>query len=1151
MELYSKKISEIYWYPINFDITGDKLNAVGHPIIFENGFKTNIYEFLKESKDVKMNKKSGMFLTDFLNSKYIFTDKNEPTNITKLTKIESPLKSTSSFIVTVSSYQNKTILTQTPDTNYSYIDTLKFWFNDVDDYVYIESNNGKCVTYDIASNTIFLSTKISPPIDTQKFNYLLGEDNIVLFSYGSNFSKIVTIDTSNKNILKLTDISYTLNVTLPTNSILKFTSFKKQDLIYDNVKNSYFTKYISNPLLSQKNLIPSQESLSAKYLQNYLAIFPYENPTFNNENESVSYKLQIHGLKNYQTPEYNYSQGIEYIQNFPLIRRKYTGIFSGTNQYNGLENIHLGFSTNTYLREFATDRYTVFYFPPTTSRISVHNSGLSDDGAYSGELPYVSDRIYSKQINYEEITPGQPQPTSIQREDGTWVCTWLSGNQAGGKLWVDRYFNSAYFTVDTKLASTDLLYNEKLNPNVDFEVWDEPSTLIFEPGCQYMYFRSGQENSKTFLSYLSADFYNPLGSKILDLSNYSTLPLVDSTPYKNKCIVFNKDETNLNEDYITLDGKTHIVLPAKNALLEKNNLTISFWLNVNDWANINGQQIFGNYYDSGFGLINEASVTTPIFTILDKTKGRAYNLNYKLSHIDDIYLPNDLNNSNCMVQRLSDLTYWIIDVQNRKLRKYGIEGKITIEKDVSSKMSYIDQIETDSKENIYLYDKQSKKVVKLDTLGNYISTSVLTEKYNRIEINLNDDLIYSYGESSCVDNNNNLWEVIGGNLYKSEFISGVSYKNRQIHANIGQIQQISCDIKNNIWMVHAKDGLTKFNIDENKFEFTKSIGKNSLVSSDCFSYGGQYRFLNFIRTPKTSVYCIDTNDKTEDLAILIDDSDKIVYLINSDGKLVSKLGLYGLITVNVSTVEENHTFKAIGDFSSYQHLRKFGALKKNLSWKFKMATANGKEGILNKLTYDVAEVPPGWHNFTFVFDSTNGFAKYYIDTILVDAVEFQKAKYQIQYDYKSSLLVGASNIKNTTLNDLIQIDDAYKLIGEIGQIVMYNKSLTQGEISQIYFASNLSIDKTSLNWNVPIGVRNYIEEIKHWFQMQLPTNKSKYYNINIHNLKSDDNVKKLIEDSIRSNVKKISPAHTDLYKINWLDSTREETGDVTFNNTCS
>jgi hypothetical protein len=51
--------------------------------------------------------------------------------------------------------------------------------------------------------------------------------------------------------------------------------------------------------------------------------------------------------------------------------------------------------------------------------------------------------------------------------------------------------------------------------------------------------------------------------------------------------------------------------------------------------------------------------------------------------------------------------------------------------------------------------------------------------------------------------------------------------------------------------------------------------------------------------------------------------------------------------------------------------------------------------------------------------------------------------------------------------------------------------------------------------------------------MQLPTAKSKYYNLNVHNLDVPDNVKAVIEESIKSNLKRIAPANTSLYKINW------------------
>ncbi len=109
MELYSTKISDIYWYPINFNLVGEKINVKNTPIVFDNGFKANIYNFLQNSCDIKINKKTGMFLTDFFSAEDIFEDNGFPKDLTDLTKIETPFKTTDSFVITLSSHQNKTI----------------------------------------------------------------------------------------------------------------------------------------------------------------------------------------------------------------------------------------------------------------------------------------------------------------------------------------------------------------------------------------------------------------------------------------------------------------------------------------------------------------------------------------------------------------------------------------------------------------------------------------------------------------------------------------------------------------------------------------------------------------------------------------------------------------------------------------------------------------------------------------------------------------------------------------------------------------------------------------------------------------------------------------------------------------------------------
>jgi hypothetical protein len=129
--------------------------------------------------------------------------------------------------------------------------------------------------------------------------------------------------------------------------------------------------------------------------------------------------------------------------------------------------------------------------------------------------------------------------------------------------------------------------------------------------------------------------------------------------------------------------------------------------------------------------------------------------------------------------------------------------------------------------------------------------------------------------------------------------------------------------------------------------------------------------------------------------------------------------------------------------------------------------------------------------------------------------------------------LGATTIKNNILNNFLNLEDGYRYIGLVGDLKMYNMTLSENDIEQVYYSSNFSPRIKTLKWHMPVGYRNYIEEITEWFQFQLPTNKSKYYNINIHNLKINDTLKQNIELAISNIIGKLSPAYTALNKINW------------------
>jgi hypothetical protein len=535
-------------------------------------------------------------------------------------------------------------------------------------------------------------------------------------------------------------------------------------------------------------------------------------------------------------------------------------------------------------------------------------------------------------------------------------------------------------------------------------------------------------------------------------------------------------------------------------------------------------------------LINESSVTTPIISLIDKEQNEIYNLNYKFSLLNilsanNVYSKTNITPQNEYIQRLNDFNYWVFDKKNKTGIKFNIDNqsiaKVNFDDNALSnsieELKEISQIEIDGNENIYFYDNLNKKCVSFNTYGVYLSSYNFSQTTNRIEIDLNGNILSIYGSHSVIDNYNNIWEIVGGNLYK----------NKKIFGNIGIVEQITCDSENNIWILHDQDSITKIDTVLNKIPdgFPKRISKSSSLEKDpCYDYSIRRRYLNFVRVPRdsNSDFCEITNKATEDRLILLDKIDNQIYILNQGGDLIIKLNLLALGQNTSSSVI------ADGDFTGYSYLRKFSSVNKKLSWKIKIAHPNGKNGKLLILPIEVGSLSKGWHNFSLIFDSNLGYATSYIDTLSSSSVSFDPQQYQIYYDYRTSLLLGAETVKNTTLNDIIDINDGYKFIGKIAELRVYNKSLSEGELQQIYYSSPLASQDRDLIWNMNVGERSYVEEIAHWFKLQLPGSKSKYYNINIHNFPTNDEVKMIIEDSIRENIYKISPAQTELYKINWV-----------------
>jgi hypothetical protein len=1120
---FCKVLSAIYWNPVDFTIVGEEYELKKAPCMFSNSMNFYIHDFLQDAQDFSFNRRTGTILSKPLyNSKFIKNYVN-PKDNEQLSIIESPIiDPISNYVYSVSGLDLTTTLSvkylvNTQQTVFTKADTLKFEFVPTN-YVVVENQDGNVMTVGSDGVTVSFLPRIYPPDPSQLFDYILGKDNIVLFVSNTNFTNVI----SQGSQVFVDTLILPNSESIPTQYIFKFTSYLNNQTVYTDkdIPNSFFVKYKTTPTNNKNQLNYDEDFISSNSLaQNYLAMFPYEYPYITDTD--TNYNIQIHSLKNHQTPEYTYSIANPLISSSPCIRRNYEKLYTGTNQTNGYNNIFLGYQADTQQFTFKVDQENYFYYPALSNRTPLNNAGLIEDGAIAGELPYTSDRISVYKQNYNEIIPGSPQPASITKFDRTWLCSWLSGTNFGKKVWMDRYYNAAYYTIDQALTATAYVYNQKLDPSKPY-TFDTPSKIILEPGVLYKYDRTGKNNSKNFLQYLDQETNLSNGGKLLSITRWLSSPILDDSNYHNNGLAYFTSPENYKNDYFILDGSNHVVFPAKKDLLQNSRITVSMWINTKDWSNIYGQQVFGNYFKSGFGLINESSLTTPVLTIVNSASGLIYNVNYKLKKIAELQTPFPyVSGGNIsFIQRLPNYNFWIFDSNTRKGILYSEINSIIGNLNASSYISSFDQIEIDQNENIYIYDNTNKRYAIFDVNGKYISTTTVPAGINRIELDQDSNVVLAHGKSSTIDNSGNLWEVIGSNLYL----------NKTVVANVGFTQQITCDSTGNIWILHQQDRVSKLNTITGLFEFSLRIGEFSSLPPNPCTTQDVFRYINFVKVPVDNNTVCKEDVYYEDRIIIVDNRENQIYILNTYGTLLSKLDLRGLGSDPTIPLD----FYAKGDFTGYQYIRKYGSLNKNLSWKLKIAEPNGKNYQLLSLQYSVSSLPEGWHHFVLTFDSFNGVARYYVDTIKVNEVSFTPQKYQIYYDYRSSLFLGAASVRSTTLNDIIGIEDSYKFIGKIAELRMYAKSLTQNEIEQLYFSSNFSDGIKDLTWNMNVGRRSFIEEISHWYQMQLPGSKSKYFNINIHNLNINDNVKVVIEDAIKTNIKKIAPAYTSLYKVNWL-----------------
>lgn len=959
------------------------------------------------------------------------------------------------------------------------------------------------------------------------------------------------------------------DLSVPATNVFKATRFSNENFNYGLQKlgQSDLVKY--NKIDNSLEINNSSGSLE----YNYLITSAFK--TLSADTQSLSANVAV--LKNYYSPQHDQAARL----NSPL--RSYTKIYTGLNETDGHDKVHLGYNASTTKIDFFKDGSTYFHYPNNTQTIPLSTSTLADYGAYADITPFRSDKIFKKVANYKNYTNWGNSTNNPQ--NGMFLCSWLSAgttstgglNTTAKPVWVDRYYdprhvNTAGINLTTITALSSLLTNSTNNyPNI---IWDTPSTLTLEPGVLYYYHRIGESDNESVVNSLSGLLYHidEWGPNLINKAAYLPYNSVD-TLTAGKILSFTNsnsaiDSTVKTPYYIINDTYGYIDNDDHDFVDNKGN-TLSFFAYNNDWSNLKGDQILGNYFGGGMGIFVNTPILTPFFTVgawdstLSAGSVRTYNadltlLNYETyttfasAGVEATGAP--YATPTFITKGSYDESYYVIDNSGPHfISTFDPDDLLTQKTALSGISSAVTSLLSASKiVDVYLLNKDKITnynyfVIKNHKANNSVTyskfvlsgtsvslvSSVTSTAYNNFTIDLSGTPRYYntnipttsipsvsgyeqwVGTGACITSSNTMFSLSGNGVQGAQADAWVIAKDGTPILSVTKPECINCDQDDYIWVTYNTNYLAK--IDTNgKILWSKQVNTGDTVITPY-----SIRNINFIAQ--------ETRDgSVEYYTLILDGKTQYVYKIDTNGNVVKKLYVSGLLPG--------------GDCTGFDYQRKFikpttsvPGIKGKLV--VKDSTLDTPVPIYYTLNYSVSGLAVGWHHFALTFNEVND-ARLYVDGALVNQTTFytpfSAISYRI-YNYKNNpqISIGTSNFKTGILNDWIQTPGVYTYNGKIADIRFYNIALNNSDIRAI--SKNYEYNQfTNLSWTMNAPTRGYIEEIERFFLHRMPGSKSSSFNVKVKNSAIvDPAVRTIVENNIRNAVTSVAPAYTKLRSIIW------------------
>ena len=975
-------------------------------------------------------------------------------------------------------------------------------------------NITRYLTVDYLGNLIFCKDsnhdylgRYSPQI----FYYLYDRDSdyIVIYKNVNDIAKYLTINEQDN--LVLTDPVTGFAVPFDLKSIFK--CIQRSDpanvsKIYDSWV-SYEKTFKTNS--TEINDMNSYDDLKSNLLVNseFYGITGNELP------------VNILSLKNTFTPDHLQARNAPFYDEDLVNFRDYKKIFSGSRQNYGNDNISFGFETFSTKILIKNDKITYFHMPTDTypfDRINIRDAGLIEAGATAADHPLKSDLIFKKRGDYKNSSYFGD---SIDEQTGDFLCSWLSGNGDinARPIWVDRYYNPKKVSFYNALTADNfkaVYYIQEFDCRLEkiptaqyYDVFDVPSAMVFEPGCYYAYYKIGPQGVTQRISSLKNNLIQR------NLNNFKTTNNID---------VFEVIEPDT--EYV-FDGNRYCVTESLSTIGESSEFTLIFDLYNNDWSKPFGNQIIGNLDKYGFSVYNYVPNTSLLFL--------ASNNELNITNTDFKSLRKiTFDTSIKYIFKTLDFTDYHILFEDGSIKKYNANNV-----HVTSRSIYGNT--TDIKD----YDTYGHIVLMLSAndsgpLGRQGRTAIDVQGYNLLTDEQYDNLTKNYNSIRFVPglsftrNISSANTIHAATVQESDILfitdgDKAERRGEQIYYlkdNSIMYWNLST---NNVQLVHYAKIIDDFSIDldgyiwalDNKTNYLK-IDPSTFTVMFSGIFPGEYtnQKINFISEFEKN----NVNNRA---------------VFTRANSLSSNTIEYVIMPVYSNTYTTTYMSGMTGSFgkiTNSEYMREYihdYYPESTLIIKAVVATYNNyNDIILPEVKFDLTQLDPGYHNFAIRFNCNIGQLDLFVDGMATNTTRFMPAKYTMKEFIHKPFLVGSSSAaysvplfkylkKNTNLAEGIKLKNFY----------LYNKALLTYDIIN---HSKVNMKIRDINFHVPCGKKNFVEEIERFFKFNIPGHKANVINLNINNSRiTDTELKSDLEAKIRVIASKLIPAHVKLNTINW------------------